>query len=112
MSDLIKRLKEAAEQMQKGVHSPGHIAAVNEAVKRLTETPWISVEDRMPEEPFGCLLIVEDCEPFTGTDFPNYLPYFAGWDGDRWNDGDGEQVPFEVIYWMPLPRIPEAKDGE
>ena len=35
MSDLIKRLKEAAEQMQKGVHSPGHIAAVREAADAL-----------------------------------------------------------------------------
>lgn len=71
---------------------------------------WINVEDRMPEEPFGCLLIVEDCEPFTGKEFLSYLPYFAGWDGEQWNDADGERVPFEVLYWMPLPKIPEVRE--
>lgn len=71
---------------------------------------WIPVEARMPEEPFGCLLIVDDTEPYTGRDFLNYLPYFAGWDGERWNDGDGQQVPFEVRYWIPLPPIPKGED--
>lgn len=71
---------------------------------------FFSVEERMPEEPFGCLLIVDDTEPYTGTDFLNYLPYFAGWDGERWNGGDGEQVPFEVRYWMPLPSIPKEAE--
>lgn len=23
---------------------------------------------------------------------------------ERWNDGDGEEIPFEVIVWMPLPK--------
>lgn len=68
---------------------------------------FFSVEEGMPEEPFGCLLIVDDTMPYAGTDFLNYLPYFAGWDGERWNDGDGQQVPFEVRYWMPLPSIPK-----
>ena len=72
---------------------------------------WISVDDRMPDAPFGCLLIVWDspCSP-GGDDFLNYLPYFAGWDGEQWNDGDGEKVPFEVVYWMPLPTIPPEAD--
>ena len=35
MSDLTERLKEAANEMRKGVHSPGHIAAVEEAIKAL-----------------------------------------------------------------------------
>lgn len=70
---------------------------------------WIPVEVRMPEEPFGCLLIVDDTEPYTGRDFLNYLPYFAGWDGKQWNDSDGQQVPFEVRYWIPLPPIPKVE---
>lgn len=36
--DLINRLNQAAEQMAKGVHSPGHIAAIKDAVKKLEET--------------------------------------------------------------------------
>jgi len=68
---------------------------------------WISVAERLPEAPYGCLVIVDDCEPMTGIEFLNILPYVVGWDGDRWNDGDGEPCPFEVRYWMPLPKIPE-----
>ena len=35
MKDLINRLKEAMNQMSKGVHSPGHIAAIADAVRVL-----------------------------------------------------------------------------
>lgn len=57
---------------------------------------WISVDDRLPEEPE----IGEDgyivqekyvCEPFS-----------AYWDGERWTDSNYEPID-EVIAWMPLP---------
>ncbi len=73
-------------------------------------TDWISVEDRLPEAPYGCLVIVDDTEPVTGEVFLNILPYFVGWDGDQWNNYDGEQCPFEVRYWIPLPAPPEKED--
>ena len=66
-------------------------------------SPWIPVSERMPEQPYGCLVTIEDEEPMTGKWFENILPYHVGWDGERWNDADGEQCPFEVIAWMPLP---------
>ena len=64
---------------------------------------WIPCSDRLPEEPFGCLVTVIDCEPVTQTDFENILPYFVGYDGESWNDEDGNEIPFEVIAWQPLP---------
>ena len=64
---------------------------------------WIPVTERLPEEPFGCLVTVWDTNPITMEEFENILPYFVGWDGERWNDADGEQCPFEVLAWMPLP---------
>ena len=64
---------------------------------------WTPVSERLPEEPFGCLVTVCDTEPMTMAEFPNILPYFVGWDGEQWNGADGEQCPFEVIAWMPLP---------
>lgn len=65
---------------------------------------WIPCSERLPEKPFGCLVTVWDSTPTgEGDDFENVLPYFVGWDGEQWNDGDGEQCPFEVIAWMPLP---------
>lgn len=70
---------------------------------------WTPVDEGLPKSPYGCLLIVWDTEPMTGGDFLNYLPYFAGWDGEQWNDADGDQVPFEVAYWMPLPTLPKEE---
>ena len=64
---------------------------------------WIACSDLLPEEPFGCLVTIIDCEPVTQTDFENILPYFVGYDGESWNDEDGNEIPFEVIAWMPLP---------
>lgn len=65
---------------------------------------WIPCSERLPREPFGCIVTVWDSTPTgEGDDFENILPYFVGWDGEQWNDGDGEQCPFEVIAWMPLP---------
>ena len=64
---------------------------------------WIPCSERLPEEPFGCLVTVIDCEPVTQTDFENILPYCVGYDGESWNDEDGNEIPFEVIAWQPLP---------
>ena len=74
------------------------------AIKALEAEPhWIPVEQALPEEPFGCLVTVMDTNPVTMEEFENLLPYFVGWDGEQWNDGDGEQCPFEVLAYMPLP---------
>ena len=67
------------------------------------EPHWIPVTERLPEEPFGCFVTVMDTNPVTMEEFENILPYFVGWDGEQWNDADGEQCPFEVIAWWGLP---------
>lgn len=72
---------------------------------------WIPVSERLPDEAFGCLVTVMDCEPSTQTEFENILPYFVGYDGHRWNDADGEEIPFEVIAWQKLPQ-PYQPKGE
>ena len=72
---------------------------------------WIPCSDRLPDDAFGCLVTVIDCEPSTQTDFENILPYFVGYDGDSWNDADGEEIPFEVIAWRKLP-TPYQPKGE
>lgn len=73
------------------------------AIETYKRSQWIPVSERMPSEPFGCLVTVIDTEPMTCEEFENLLPYFVGWDGEQWNDGEGERCPFEVIAWMPLP---------
>lgn len=72
---------------------------------------WIPCSERLPEEPYGCLVTVWDTNPVTMDEFENILPYFVGWDGEQWNDGEGVQCPFEVIAWMPLP-APYREEGE
>ena len=73
---------------------------------------WIPTSERLPEEPYGCLVTVWDSTPTgEGDDFENLLPYFVGWDGEQWNDGDGQQCPFEVIAWQYLPE-PYNEDKE
>lgn len=86
--------------------------ALDMAITALQNQPvWIPVSERLPEESYGCLVTVIDCEPSTQTDFENILPYFVGYDGDRWNDADGEEIPFEVIAWRKLP-LPYQPKGE
>ena len=65
---------------------------------------WVPCEERLPEKPYGCLVTVWDENPMTGEMFENLLPYFVGWDGEQWNDYDGQQCPFEVIAWQYLPK--------
>lgn len=80
------------------------------AIKALEhEQKWIPVSERLPEQPYSCLVTIEYEEPMTGQLFETILPYFVGWDGERWNDADGEQCPFEVIAWMPLPEPYKAE---
>ena len=91
---------------------PFEIAKI--AVQKVAEEyngGWIPCSERLPEEAFGCLVTVMDCEPSTQTDFENILPYFVGYDGETWNDIDGNVIPFEVIAWMPLPQ-PYQPKGE
>ena len=79
-----------------------------------TVPKWIPVTDRLPEEPYGCLAVVWDNTRYGDGDmFLNYYPEFVGWDGKTWNDADGEEISFDVVYWMKMPQIPEPpKEGE
>lgn len=79
------------------------VAAIEMGIHALEETKWIPCSERMPEEAYGCLVTVMDCEAYSMEDFENIYPKFVGWDGETWNDGDGEEIAFEVIAWMPLP---------
>lgn len=88
------------------------VEAIKMGIHALEETKWIPCSERMPEEAYGCLVTVMDCEAYSMEDFENIYPEFVGWDGETWNDGDGEEIPFEVIAWMPLPKpYKEVEDG-
>lgn len=78
------------------------VKIVKEVAKEYNDG-WIPVSERLPDDAFGCLVTVIDCEPVTQNEFENILPYFVGYDGSGWIDSDGEEIPFEVIAWQQLP---------
>ena len=109
--DLIRR-REALDALRRA-EALTRAFGYHNVIETIRELPsaqqWIPCSERMPEYPFGCLVTVWDTNPITMDEFENILPYFVGWDGEQWNDGEGDQCPFEVIAWMPLP---EPYQGE
>ena len=110
MNKALEKILERLEREIAGKPTPDEYNnGINRAYSIVREVAeeyrdgWIPCSERLPEEPFGCLVTVIDCEHVTQTDFENILPYFVGYDGESWNDEDGNEIPFEVIAWQPLP---------
>lgn len=83
-----------------------------DAIEELSKPRWIPVTERLPEEAYACLAIVWDNNPYSGETFLNYYPEFVGYGGGSWNDYNGDEIPFDVVYWMKLPQIPEPPKEE
>lgn len=81
-----------------------------QALEKQINDGWISVNDRLPEESYGCLVTVMDYDPYLMKDYENIYPEFVGWDGKSWNNSDGHEIPFEVLAWMPLPEPYKESD--
>lgn len=116
----IKDMRDAADAIEKlrkelnavnDAHNEGYDVGYW-AGRRDYEPKWISVKELLPEEPYGCLAIVWDNNVMTGDTFLNYYPEYIGFDGESWNDCDGEEIPLEVVYWMKMPKIPEPPKEE
>ena len=126
MNEVFEKILEQLEELQNNLLSQtegdvsvqvGIINGVMYSKKIVQEVAeeyndgWIACSERLPEEAFGCLVTVMDCNPSTQTDFENILPYVVGYDGHGWNDADGEEIPFEVLAWRKLP-LPYQPKGE
>lgn len=75
---------------------------------------WTPVTEDLPKEAFGCMVTVWDTDRRTQEDFETVLPYPVGYDGETWNDAEGDVIPFEVIAWQPWPspyKMPEIDLG-
>ena len=86
------------------LHDIAYQSGYEQGKKDAEQDRWNPCSERMPTEPFGCFVTVMDTNPITQEEFENILPYFVGWDGEQWNDADGERTPFEVLAWLPLPK--------
>ena len=121
MQEVFEKIISRIADQQNGILKSNEVYAMGEHegltdAKRIVEQEaaeynngWIPCSVRLPDEAFGCLVTVMDCNPSTQTDFENILPYFVGYDGETWNDADGEEIPFEVIAWQPLPQPYQPK---
>lgn len=102
--EVIKEYSYPITQFDNSVDIGMTLAGIKQAIDDQPKIGgWISCSERLPEEPFGCLVTVIDTNPMTMEDFENILPYHVGYDGEQWNNEDGEQIPFDVIAWQPLP---------
>lgn len=97
------------EEILTGVELAQIAVALTEK-KAEKESPWISVEDRLPEHcGMGCLLCASNCygqkkvfEGFTGYMESGKFQWHTNLkdvDLDVWN----------VTHWMPFPKLPEVE---
>ena len=116
--ELIKALREDAEwahanewetPITLGDHLDAAADRLEAADKREEAQMWIPVSERLPEKPYGCLVIVEQ-DDYWGEPREVMYPHFVGYDGEQWNDGDGEKIPLEVTHWRPLPDPPRKEN--
>lgn len=96
----VTKLKEHPDNPRK------NICAARERLEELTASPWISVNDRLPEDEQGVLVIASgrprehlelDCAHELATFYAG-----EGWLFEAYPDWDDPQV----TYWMPLPELP------
>lgn len=62
------------------------------------ETKWISAEERLPEE--GVEVVALD-------DFGEKDVYILTYEKDMWCERGEGPCLFKVLYWLPMPPIPE-----
>lgn len=67
---------------------------------------WISVEERLPENEKPVLVYVGYSDTDVG--FISVLTYFAYDPTPHWQHESALFSGQKVLYWMPLPELPEA----
>lgn len=89
------------------IHGCAIVRAAREQLEKLTALPWISVNDRLPEDEQGVLVIASGRpREHLALDSAHELATFyagEGWYFDAYPEWEDPQV----TYWMPLPGRPE-----
>lgn len=77
---------------------------------------WTPCEERLPEEPFGCIVSYHGfmLTPHGEIEYDAIYPELLGYDGGGWNNSEGECVDnmIDVTAWMPLPKPWKGEDNE
>ena len=89
-----------------GIHGCALVRAAIERLEELTASPWISVNDRLPEDEQG-VLVLTNGRPQKNIELINACELATFYVGEGWlfeayPDWDDPQV----TYWMPLPKLP------
>ena len=89
-----------------GIHGCALVRAAIERLEELTASPWISVNERLPEDEQGVLVIVSGRprEHLVLDNAHELATFYAGegWFFEAYPDWEDPQV----TYWMPLPEPP------
>jgi len=103
--------EQAINYLQSAGFSDEQIRTIEGAFSSNSENPnkWIPVSEDLPKDAYGCIVTVLDVDLKTQNEFENILPYFVGYDGETWNNADGEPIPYEVIAWMKAPEPYKAE---
>lgn len=89
-----------------GIHGCAIIRAARERLEELTASPWISVNDRLPEDEQE-VLVLANGRPQKHIELINACELATFYAGEGWlleDYPDWENPP--VTYWMPLPELP------
>ena len=109
--DLISR-QDAIDAMAtwdwQEVYLPIHFKQLLEELPSAQpEQQWIPVSERLPKEPFGCIVSYHGfmLTPYGEREYDAIYPELLGYDGTDWNNSEGECVDnmIDVTAWMPLP---------
>ena len=82
--------------------------ACDMAIKALEQTRWIPVSERLPEDESKLFIVTVNI---------NNVKYvyheLVGCDGETWHIGGmGEELPFDVVAYMPLPQPYTGSEDE
>lgn len=90
-----------------GIHGCAIIRAARERLEAPAASPWISVDDRLPEDEQDVLVIASG-RPREHLILDNAYELATFYDGEGWLlDAYPEWEDPQVTYWMPLPERPK-----
>lgn len=101
----IHKISKQAESL--ACHSCAIIRAASKRLEEPAASPWISVNDRLPEDGQDVLVIARG-RPREHLILDNAYELATFYDGEGWLfDAYPDWENPQVTYWMPLPKRPE-----